>query len=437
MTTIVARATPAGFGGIGIVRISGSNAYQIACKICKKDKLIPNTAHYSNFYQTNNNNLLDAGICLYFKAPHSFTGEDVVEFQGHGSPKIIDLIILEILKFDAVLALPGEFSKRAFLNNKIDLIQAEAIADLIHAQTTTAASYAMRSLSGDFSKRVNDILKELVNLRIYVEAAIDFADEEIDFLNDQTIKSKLKIIANKFTNIMAQTRQGLIQNEGVNIVIAGLPNAGKSTLINTLAGKDIAITNSKAGTTRDIIKADIIIDDILCHITDTAGLHQTTEEVEQEGIRRARDEIINADCIIKLVDATKSDALDKLNSQLEFLTTKDKKVITVFNKLDITKKPASGINISAKEKLGILELKEAIKSAVGYIPQEGLFMANRRHWQQLLIAQEAINNASKINSLDILAEELRCAQLAFNEITGEFSSDDLLGKIFANFCIGK
>ena len=306
--TIVAVATPPGRGGVGIVRLSGTKAPLIASKLTRNPTITPRTALYRRFFDETNE-IIDQGIVLYFKAPHSFTGEEVVEFQVHGSPIVLDRLIQLSLLNGARLARPGEFSERAFLNDKMDLTQAEAVADLIHANSLTAARMAVRSLQGEFSKQINQLNQQIIHLRLLVEAAIDFPEEEIDFLNDLKIPSLLNPILSLLDTVLSQANQGVILREGLCVVIAGRPNAGKSTLINALAGKDVAIVTDVPGTTRDVMREHIVLDDIPLHLIDTAGLHESDNPVEQEGIRRAWIEVSRADCVLLVIDSNGSEDL--------------------------------------------------------------------------------------------------------------------------------
>lgn len=442
--TIVAIATPPGRGGVGIIRLSGPQAYSIATSINQQKQLPPRKAQFCSFYN-DQNELLDQGLMLYFKAPFSFTGEDVVEIHAHGSPIILDLLIKVSLKLGAHLARPGEFSERAFLNDKIDLTQAEAIADLIQASSETSARLAQRTLQGDFSKKINELCEKLIYLRLYVEAAIDFPEEEIDFLNDGTVNALQSEIMFELEQIRTQAQQGVMLREGLSIVIAGLPNAGKSTLINHLAGRDVAIVTEIAGTTRDVMREHILLDDIPVHIIDTAGLRESNDLVEQEGIRRAWEEVKRADCVLMVVDITSASQHIDLNEKIRAVLPQQVPVIMVFNKIDTTEhKPMveqDRVYVSAKLGIGIDNLKMLIKQAVGYQPNEGLFLARRRHIQALDEANELLVTGQiqlqQHRAGELLAEDLRLAHQCLCEITGEFTSDDLLGRIFSSFCIGK
>lgn len=451
--TIVAIATPPGKGGVGIIRLSGNKALVIAQAISGKDAFKPRYAHYSNFYQQQDKDkLLDQGIILFFNGPYSFTGEDVVELQGHGGPVILDAIVQECIRLGARMARPGEFSERAFLNNKIDLAQAEAIADLIDSASIEAAKNAVRSLQGEFSKKIHHLVEKVIELRLFVEAAIDFPEEEIDFLNDGRVKRKLDSVINECQQLIAQAQQGRILQEGMKVVIAGKPNAGKSSLLNALAGFDAAIVTDIAGTTRDVLKENILIDGMPLHIIDTAGLRDSPDIVEQEGIRRAWQAIDDADAILLVIDASKDDINDSdVWPEFTQRLSAHHQLTIIANKCDLTEKSASVqqnadgipvIHISAKQHLGIDLLRNQLKQLAGYQQQnEGNFTARRRHLDALEKALDYLDKGHHqlvhTGAGELLAEDLRYCQQHLNEITGEFSADDLLGKIFSSFCIGK
>ena len=451
--TIVAQATPPGRGGVGIVRISGPNAKKITSDILKKE-IHPRYASYGNFYSLDETPL-DQGIAIFFEGPNSFTGEDVLELQGHGGQIIIDLLVKTILKLGARMARPGEFSERAFLNNKLDLAQAEAIADLIDSSSEQAALGALRTLQGTFSKHIHELVEALINLRMYVEAAIDFPEEEIDFLADGKVLNDLKRIQSQLNHILSQAHQGSTLREGMTVVMAGLPNAGKSSLLNALSGRDSAIVTDIPGTTRDLLKEFIHIDGIPLHIIDTAGLRDSPDQIEQEGIRRAWDEIKKADRILIVVDANTSSTIHPHDIWPDFIDHLDSldKVTVIQNKIDLanyspelieisSSVPCPVIRLSAKHDIGVGLLKNHLKACVGITgTTEGSFTARRRHLDALQRAKELLLNGEfQLNALgagELLAEDLRIAQHCLSEITGEFSNDDLLGKIFSSFCIGK
>jgi tRNA modification GTPase len=448
--TITAIATAAGRGGVGIVRISGPQALSIAEKILgftPKNRF----AHYCDFNDYEKRRL-DQGIALYFNNPHSFTGEDVVELQAHGGPVILDLLLKTILQYGGRLAEPGEFSQRAFFNDKLDLVQAEAISDLINSTSEQAARCAIRSLQGEFSKQINDILDQLIKLRIFVEAAIDFPEEEVDFLTESNVLSQIDTLIETLNVLFKNANQGALLTEGMRVVIAGKPNAGKSSLLNALAGKNSAIVTDIEGTTRDVLKEEINIDGMPLHIIDTAGLRESSDEVEKIGIDRAWKEIEQADRILLVTDASDSKGLNTDDHWEEFVQKLERTdhLSLVRNKVDKLNEEASlnlegpypVISISAKTKHGLNFLQEHLKDCVGFnASNEGSFTARRRHLEALTKAIDAVKVGRKqlteMNAGELLAEELRIAQDALSEITGKFTPDDLLGEIFSSFCIGK
>jgi tRNA modification GTPase len=452
--TIAAIATPPGRGGVGIVRVSGRAAAAIGSAITGGVPLQPRRAHYGPF-RDSSGELLDHGLALWFPAPHSFTGEDVLELHGHGGPVILDCLLREVIALGARAARPGEFSERAFLNNKIDLAQAEAIADLIDSASEQAARSAVRSLSGEFSRRVQTLVDELIELRIYVEAAIDFPDEEIDFLGDGRIAAALQALQQKLVDVQHSARQGALLREGITVVIAGLPNAGKSSLLNALAGHERAIVTPIAGTTRDVLREQIQIDGLPLHIIDTAGLRDTPDEVEREGVRRAWQEIERADHILLVVDSTQSRDTDPRRWWPAHapVALGRAPVTVLLNKCDLsglepslTPPSAAGaatvITLSAQSGAGLPLLRDHLKRSVGYQQQsEGIFSARRRHLDALERAAALLQNGERQllqrGAGELLAEDLRQAQQALGEITGQFSPDELLGRIFSSFCIGK
>ncbi len=449
--TVVAQATPPGRGGVGIIRVSGPKAKEVAMALTGRH-LPVRRAEYLPF-KDKNGQALDQGIALYFQAPFSFTGEDVLELQGHGGPVVIDMIIKRILEIDGVRpARPGEFSERAFLNDKLDLAQAEAIADLIDASSEHAAKCALQSLQGAFSKKVNTLLENLTHLRIYVEAAIDFPDEEIDFLSDGKVASDLNKVITSLNDVRKEAKQGTVIQEGMKVVIAGRPNSGKSSLLNAICGKDSAIVTDIAGTTRDVLREHIHIDGMPLHIIDTAGLRDTSDVIEQIGIERAWAEIAQADRVLFMVDATTTDACNPEDIWPQFMQRlpENMGVTVIRNKVDITnekiglceKSNTPLIRLSAKTGNGTDALRDHLKACMGYSgTAEGGFMARRRHLCALDTAAEHLERGKDqlegFNAGELLAEELRIAQQFLSEITGEFTSDDLLGKIFSSFCIGK
>jgi tRNA modification GTPase len=447
--TITAIATPPGKGGVGVIRISGPLTKSISESILHQIPE-PRKALFTPFY-CENNEILDEGIALFFKGPNSFTGEDVLELQGHGGPVILDRIIKTLLNIGARLARPGEFSERAFTNDKMDLAQAEAVADLIDASSEQAAQSAMRSLQGEFSNKINELVESLIALRIYVEAAIDFPEEEIDFLSDGKVLNQLNEIIENLTKVKISAKQGAILRDGMTVVIAGKPNAGKSSLLNALSGKLSAIVTEIEGTTRDILKEYINIDGMPLHIIDTAGLRESNDVIEQEGIKRALKAIENADEVLLMVDASKEKPINK--ALIESLLPKDclsKPITIIKNKIDLINEKERIVNednheviyLSAKNNQGIDLLKNHMKEKMGYnADNEGVFIARRRHLDAINRAEKSLdqgyNQLTKNKAGELLAEELKQAQNALSEITGEFTSDDLLGKIFSSFCIGK
>lgn len=447
--TIAAIATATGRGGVGIVRVSGNKAATIAKAIVQTD-LKPRQAHYCDFVSIDGQ-ILDQGLAIFFPNPHSFTGEDVLELQGHGGPVVMDMLLNNVLKLGARLAKPGEFSERAFLNDKIDLAQAEAIADLIDASTEQAARNALHSLQGVFSKRIHELVESLIQLRIYVEAAIDFPEEEIDFLSDGKIEKDLLNIEAQLTQIFQEAKQGSLVRDGMRLVIAGKPNAGKSSLLNALSGRDSAIVTPIAGTTRDVLREHIHIDGMPLHIADTAGLRESPDQVEQIGIERAWQEIEQADRILLVVDANQNSSTDIDQLWPESINKIDRrKIILIRNKIDLSQESTGlrakndgqeFINISAKHHQGIDELRSYLKSIMGFQQtNESGFTARRRHLDALQRAANFLQQG-KIQlqhaAGELLAEDLRQTQNALSEITGEFTPDDLLGRIFSSFCIGK
>ena len=456
--TITAIATPAGRGGVGIVRISGPDAKEIAYKIvqkpsdsegaiCEANHFQPRSAHFTKFYNTDQS-IIDEGLVLFFENPHSFTGEDVVELQSHGSPIVLDQLVKIAIHYGARMAQPGEFSLRAFLNKKMDLTQAEAIADLIAANSVEAARSAVRSLQGEFSKKIEALQYALTQLRIQIEAMIDFPEEEIDFLSDPRVGALLQKTIDDVAVVKKQASRGVLLQSGLNVVIVGKPNAGKSSLLNYLSGRESAIVTDIPGTTRDILRESINIDGMPLHIVDTAGLRETDDVIEQEGVRRAYAQMEQADLILLLVDATDS-STNYLNN-VEALTKAGAKYLVIKNKVDLTgEQPAiiardnySEIKLSIKKNIGMNLLLDAIKQSAGFQSSEtDGFIARRRHVDAIERAHTFLLHGQhqliESRAGELLAEDLRQAQHALSEITGEFSSDDLLGKIFSSFCIGK
>lgn len=450
--TIAAIATPPGRGGVGIVRISGPKCAEI-CTAVVGYVPKPRMAHYVAFKNSCGNNI-DEGLAIFFENPSSFTGEDVLELQAHGGPVVMDMLLRRVLELGARLARAGEFSERAFLNNKIDLVQAEAIAQLIAASTEQAAVAAMRSLQGQFSAKITALVESLIRLRLYVEAAIDFPEEEVDFLADAQLRKNIDNLLAEVDGTCKQASQGVLLDEGVDVVIAGRPNAGKSTLLNLLTGQDTAIVTPIAGTTRDIVKAQINLDGLQLNVIDTAGLRDTADIVEQAGIKRALQAVETAGLILLVVDGTQEDLTDprQLFPDLNLALKNNIPLIIVYNKIDQLDKPAacekrndcSVVYLSAHTGVGVDLLRSEIKQKLGLVDgaaDSGAFLARRRHLDALLRARDYIvagkQQLEKYAAGEILAEELKHAQQALSEITGAFSSDDLLGRIFSEFCIGK
>lgn len=447
--TIAAVATAPGRGGVGIIRVSGDKVFELGQRITGR-QLTPRYAHYGPFYD-HAGNVMDEGIALYFPGPNSFTGEDVLELQGHGGPVVLTLLLDTLVAAGCRLARAGEFSERAFLNDKMDLTQAEAIADLIDASSKEAAKSALLSLQGAFSKAVNRLVDQLIQLRIYVEAAIDFPEEEIDFLSDGHVEKQLRQVQNELIGVLKTANQGALIREGMTVVIAGRPNAGKSSLMNALAGVDRAIVTDIAGTTRDVLKEHIHLDGMPLHIIDTAGLRDTPDEVERIGVARAWDEIEKADRVLLLVDASETNETQPELIWPEFVSKLPKEAIVtvVRNKIDKTNETPGFENddvpmvrLSVKGNQGIDALRDHLKALMGYQGKhEASFMARKRHVDALLTAETALNNglAQLLGAAagELLAEDLRAAQQSLSEITGQFSADDLLGEIFSSFCIGK
>lgn len=443
--TIVALATPPGRGGIGVIRVSGPASTQVALAMVGQ-LLRPRHAHYLPIFD-HTGAQIDQGIILLFPGPNSFTGEDVLEIQAHGGPVVLDQITESILMLGTRSARAGEFSERAFLNGKIDLSQAEAVADLIDARSRQAAQSALRSLQGHFSKQVNLIIDSLIGLRIFVESAIDFPEEEIDFLADGEISARLFATQQLLNSLLQSAKQGNLLREGMHIVLAGRPNAGKSSLLNQLSGEDTAIVTEVAGTTRDLLKIEISIDGLPLHITDTAGLRLSSDRVEQEGIRRAWDAINKADQILLLID--EQFGIDAETQAIIEALPSDTDITIVHNKIDLVGASPqllhdlhrTNIFLSAKTGDGVDLLRDFLKQSIGYEGEgEGCFMARRRHLDALAFAQSNLGTVAKLLSSgqgELVAEELRLTQERLGEITGRFTSDDLLGRIFTSFCIGK
>lgn len=443
--TIVARATPPGRGGIAVVRISGPAVRDLAGPLLGALPR-PRYATLCGFRGADGE-ALDLGLALYFPAPHSFTGEDVLELHAHGGVVLADMLVARVLALGARLARPGEFTERAFLNDKLDLTQAEAIADLIDADSQAAARAAQRSLRGDFSAAVLALNEEVTELRSWVEAAIDFPDEDIDFLSDADLARRVEGVAASFQRLEEATRQGCLLRDGLNVVIAGRPNAGKSSLLNALAGYDAAIVTPVPGTTRDLIREQLDIDGLPIHVVDTAGLRATTDVVEAQGVSRAQAELARADHALVVLDATADDAASREALLGELPAGLSRTLVR--NKIDLTGEPSGLVpgtidlvQVSALTGAGLPELRQLLRAVAGYQPAgEGSFTARRRHLDSLRSAREhfeaACRQLREQQAGELMAEELLQVQNALAEITGEFTSDDLLGRIFSSFCIGK
>lgn len=446
--TIAAIATPPGKGGVGIVRVSGNLAPHIAKQLTNK-VLAPRTAVFSDFYDQQGE-IIDQGLALYFAGPASFTGEDVLELQGHGGPVVMDLLLSEVIANGARLAGPGEFSERAFLNDKLDLAQAEAVADLINSSTRAAAKGAVRSLKGDFSHQVQDLAAQLLELRMFTEAAIDFPEEEIDFLSDERLTQGVAKIEAGLEILLQHSRSGVLLRDGITLVFAGEPNAGKSSLMNCLVGEETSIVTNIPGTTRDVIREQISLDGIPMKLVDTAGLRDSADEIEQEGVRRAKRELETADGVLILVDVSGKtpwqQTVDKLLTSLPDLD----QVLLVLNKCDLldTPPPTSEyagfpvVAISAKTEMGLSKLKATMKQLFAPdVSVESPLISRTRHLDALRRSAEHVVRGKDLllgqAAGELFAEELRYAHQALGEITGEVSSDDLLGEIFSSFCIGK
>jgi tRNA modification GTPase len=460
---IIAIATAPGRGSVGIVRISGRGLMPFCRALFDRD-LLPRQVNYLPFKDADGR-VIDQGLALYFQGPHSFTGEDVLELQGHGGPVVLQLLLARCLGLAAQadpqthravlpglrLAQPGEFSERAFLNDKLDLAQAEAIADLIDASTEAAARGASQSLTGVFSRRIDEVKDALIHLRMLVEATLDFPEEEIDFLQKADAQGQLAKILERLALVLQEARQGALLREGIRVVIAGQPNAGKSSLLNALAGAELAIVTPIAGTTRDKVEQTIQIEGVPIHVIDTAGLRDSVDVVEQMGIARAWEAIANADVVLFLHDLSRQNAPEYIAHDADIARAIAEKcpqstpVLQVWNKSDASTVPVpdSGIALSAKTLQGLQALRQALLQAAGWQgAQTGTFIARERHLQALRRSRQHAELAAEhlqaaAAHLDLMAEELRLAHTALSEITGEFTSDDLLGVIFSKFCIGK
>lgn len=454
--TIAAIATAPGRGGVGIIRLSGPEALSIA-EMITQQQLTPRYAHFARFL-SKENELIDEGLALYFKSPHSFTGEDVVELQGHGGPVVMDRLLKVVLSAGAQMAKPGEFSERAFLNGKMDLTQVEAVADLINANSEQAARSAIRSLKGKFSEKINHLQKCLIQLRLQVEALIDFPDEDIEFAESEQIRLLLESTITSLHHVKGEAQRGALLQSGLQMVIAGKPNAGKSSLLNHLTGQASAIVTNVPGTTRDVLKESIQVDGLPLHVIDTAGIRETDDIVEQEGVRRAYQHIEEADFVLLIIDATSLEEISlerQIDSFLASLKTNQQEqklpsLLVLVNKTDLLDiepkinkvKDKTVVYASVKTDQGMALLKQAIKDLAGFSSApEDQFIARARHvdaidraYQFLIQAQNQLQHS--ITS-EFIAEDLRQAQMSLSEVTGEYTPDDLLGEIFSSFCIGK
>ncbi|MFC3875139.1 tRNA uridine-5-carboxymethylaminomethyl(34) synthesis GTPase MnmE [Neisseria musculi] len=448
---IAAIATAPGRGGVGVIRLSGSNLLPLARCISGGKTPVPRTVLYTDFVDENGQ-AIDSGLMLYFAAPASFTGEDVLELQGHGGPVVMQVLLSRCLQLGVRLAEPGEFTKRAFLNNKLDLAQAESVADLIDASSRSAARMAVRSLKGAFSQHIRVLTDDLITLRMLVEATLDFPEEEVDFLEAADVRGRLAQLQGRLKTVLQSAEQGAILREGMSVVLVGAPNVGKSSLLNALAGDEVAIVTDIAGTTRDAVREQITLDGVPVHITDTAGLRDTDDVVEQIGIERSRKAVGEADVALILIDPAEG-INAKTQAILNGLPPLLKK-IEIRNKIDLSGEAAETVSdglkfaggadtlikLSAKTGEGLNLLKQALLDKIGWQGgDEGLFLARRRHLAALHEVEAELENAALCGSgqIELLAEHLRLAQAACGEITGEFTADDLLGVIFSRFCIGK
>jgi len=446
--TIAAISTAPGRGGIGVVRVSGPQTRTIAQQVLGR---VPEHRRVElRTFRDADGSAIDTGLALFCAAPHSFTGEDVLELHGHGGPVVMDLLLQRVLALGARAAAAGEFTQRAFLNDKLDLAQAEAVADLIDSGSAQAARAALRSLQGEFSARVHELAERVLELRLWIEAAIDFPEEEIDFLADRALGTRLENLRQRFTELTETARQGALLRDGLTVVIAGRPNAGKSSLLNRLAGYDAAIVTPTPGTTRDVLRERISIDGLPLHILDTAGLRESPDDVEAEGIRRARREIARADRVLFVVDSSDPAAIAGIDAELAGLPP-EVPCTLVFNKIDRSGEPprvdategaAARVYLCAASGAGLDGLRLHLKDCIGFHPAgEGALSARTRHLDALRRARAHVEAAHRLlldrHAGELVAQELRDAHQDLGEITGEVSSDDLLGRIFASFCIGK
>lgn len=452
--TIAAVATPPGKGGVGIIRLSGPNSVAIAEQVSHKSRFENRYATYAKFYDSNKE-IIDSGLIICFQAPNSFTGEHVAEIQGHGGPVILQMLLSRVIELGARQARPGEFSERAFLNEKLDLAQAEAIADLIESSSEAAAKAAVRSLQGEFSSAIHALLADLINIRMYVESAIDFPEEEIDFLSDGIVLEKIDNVIERIEHVQKSAGAGQLLQDGFHVALAGKPNAGKSTLMNALSGYEAAIVTDIAGTTRDSINVTLDFDGLPIHITDTAGLRDSDDVVEQIGVQRAKQAIESADHVLLLVDVKNQTDLNTLLLE-DGLDGVKHKITVVYTKHDTqpdfcVAEPdqesayhsnLACLTLSALKQSGIDSLKQHIKTLAGYRSEDSnVFSARARHIEAIQTASDAVYKAKESlleqQAGELVAFELLVAQNELNSITGEFNADDLLGEIFSSFCIGK
>ena len=441
--TIAAVASAPGAAGVGVLRISGPAVPAIAQTLLGR-AAAPRHAHFAAFRDANGE-LIDRGLLLYFPAPASYTGEHVLELQGHGNAVLLDALLRRVCELGARLARPGEFTERAFLNGKLDLAQAEAVADLIAAGSQAGARAALRSMEGVFSRRVDELLQALILLRVHIEAAIDFPEEEIDFLADPAIARQLHALREQLSRLLRETQRGVRLTDGLRVAIIGRPNAGKSSLLNALAGSDRAIVTDIAGTTRDVLRENLDLDGVALELADTAGLRETDDPVEREGVRRARHELTRADVALLVTDAAGADADQQLFADVQA----DVERIVLVNKIDLDRRPSHSetragvwwLWTSARSGEGLDVLRDHLKRLAGAGSGEGAFSARRRHVLALERVAEHLDRTASVlldvHAGELAAEELRHAQHALGEITGTYSSDDLLGAIFSSFCIGK
>jgi tRNA modification GTPase len=440
--TIAAVATGPGIGGIGVVRISGQNLKDLTLSFFGRD-LSPRHATFTAFLDSDGSTI-DRGIAIFYPTPNSYTGEDVLELQGHGGSAVLLLLLRRCIQLGARMALPGEFTQRAYLNKKLDLVQAESIADLINATNEQAARSATRSLEGEFSKAINKVIQQLIELRIRIEAGLDFPEEEIETKELKFVEAKLKTILKDLDDVFQSAKQGSVLREGAQIALVGQPNVGKSSLLNCLAGEDVAIVSDIAGTTRDSIRQEISIRGVPLHIIDTAGLRESKDVVEQLGMNRTKEVINKVDAVLILKDAGNVNIIESLNI-LEIIPKNIPKLY-ILNKIDLILERAqieeidgdTYIYLSAKTGEGIDLLRDKLLNIINWHGESNVFMARERHLQALIRSKESLHHAGgELNRPELFAEDLRLAQEALGEITGEFTSDDLLGEIFSRFCIGK